>query len=136
MINPANVPDVQAEELLARYILFSKHIRSSNETIKPDAFVPHPYHELSVTRHQHASEDEVWAIGMDVAETIQRRLHGRGDITAQACLDQGLEVVAAPLENNPNHANVTRWPSGDKARQRFIAMRIAESATLVRPPAH
>ena len=56
-------------EMLARYILFSKHIRA-DRTIKPDAFVPHPRAELSVTRHLMTADDELWSVGHDIAREI------------------------------------------------------------------
>lgn len=51
MIDPANVPEVGPDEALARFVLHGSHIRRSNQTVKPDAFIPHPYRDLSVTRH-------------------------------------------------------------------------------------
>ena len=60
MFDPAQVPPVSSDELLARFIVFSKHIRSSNMTDKPDAFMPHPLIELPVTGHREATEDELW----------------------------------------------------------------------------
>jgi fatty-acyl-CoA synthase len=59
MIDPSNVPAVDADESLARYVLYSRQIRKSDETIRPEAFIPHPYQELSVTRHREATEEEI-----------------------------------------------------------------------------
>ncbi len=139
MIDPSSVPEVEPDELLARYILYSRHIRNSDGTIKADAFIPH-LDELSVTRHRDATTDELWEVGQSVASRRSKRLHGRGDVTAHAIIDQGLNVVADPiagdpeLADNPNHANVTGWPPGDKDRQRLLALEIAKEATLVRTP--
>lgn len=140
MIDPHNVPAVGADETLARFVLSSRHIRGSDETIKPDAFIPHPHTELSVTRHRDATQDEVWGAGRSVAESQQRTLHGRGDVAATAFLRQELCIEAAPvlghatLPDNPNHANVMGWPKDDRGRQRLIAVEIAAQASLVRPP--
>jgi len=140
MIDPHHVPDVKADETLARFILSSRHIRSSDDTIKADAFIPHPSNELSVTRHRDATDGEVWNVGRAVAQVQQRTLHGRGDVVATAFLERGLAVQAAPvighasLPDNPNHANVTGWPKDDKARQRLLALQITAQASLVRPP--
>lgn len=139
MIDPRHVPDVEPDETLARFILSSRHIRSSDDTIKPDAFIPHPSNELSVTRHRDATDDEVWNVGRAVAEVQQRTLHGRGDVVAAAFLERGLALQAAPvigharLPDNPNHANVTGWPKDDKGRQRLLALGVAAQAKLVRP---
>ncbi|MFH1746390.1 MAG: hypothetical protein ABIG44_05025 [Planctomycetota bacterium] len=135
MIDPRHVPDVTPDETLVRFILFSNHIRPSDDTIKPDAFIPHPRNELSVTRHRDATEDEVWGVGMAVAEALQRTLHGRGDVLASAFLEQGLVVTPDPIINhpvNPNHANVTGWPKDDKGQQRLLALEVAARAKLVR----
>ncbi len=140
MIDPCDVPDIEPKEMLARFILSSRHIRRGDETIKPDAFVPHPRDELSVTRHRNATDNEVWDAGRAVAEVQRRTLHGRGDVVADVFLQQGLSVRSAPvlgharLPDNPNHANVTGWPKDDKGRQRLLALEIAAQARLVRPP--
>ena len=139
MIDPAHVPDVEPDELLARFILFSKHIRREDESIRPDAFVPYPHRELSVTRHRDATDDEVWSAGRAVAEVRGRTLYGRADVAAVAFLEQGLSVLPAPvldhaeLPDNPNHANVTEWPD-EKPKQKRIALEVAARAKLVRPP--
>lgn len=129
MIDPANVLAVGSEELLARYILFSKHVRA-DQTLKPEAFMPHPHSDLSVTRHLMATEAELLSIGQDVAERRGRTLCGRGDIKASACAEQGLETHAAPLPHNPNHANITGWPA-DKPAQKNIAQEIAAASIFV-----
>lgn len=133
MINSANVPDVQASEMLARYVLYSRDVRSSDQTVKPGAFVPHPYLELSVTRHREASEPEIWNAGEEVARGQARTLHGRADVQAQACLSEELRVVKDPVAGNPNHANVTGWPS-ERPRQKMIATLLAAAARYVSNP--
>ena len=54
MIDPDNVPDVDEDETLARYIVagqaaksLRKYVRENN-TIKPQLFLPYKYVELSV----------------------------------------------------------------------------------------
>ena len=130
MIDPDNVPAVASDELLARYILFSKHVRA-DQTLKPEAFMPHPHSDLSVTRHLMATEAELLAIGLDVADERDRRLYGRGDIQASACADHGLAVRPEPLPRNANHANITGWPA-DKPAQKNVAQEIAAISTFVR----
>lgn len=138
MIDARHVPDVEEDELLARFIFSSRHIRGNSDEIKLEAFMPPPHAELSVTRHRDATEDEVWAAGRAIAHLRQRTLHGRGDVIANAFIKQDLSIQAAPLRDhaslpdNPNHANVTGWPD-DKARQRLLAIEIAVQSRLVRP---
>lgn len=50
MLDMNHVPEVDRTETLSRFVVSSRHIRNSNETVKADAFVPHPYEELSVNR--------------------------------------------------------------------------------------
>jgi hypothetical protein len=140
MIDLRNVPEVGSEETLARFILSSRHIRHSDNTIRPDAFVPHPYNDLSVTRHREATEEELWAVGRAVASLREKQqLQGRGDVAAMAFVKQGLELHADPVRDeagrldNPNHAVVTGWPN-EKDRQKLFALEIAAEAKLVHPP--
>jgi hypothetical protein len=130
MINPLNVPEVTADEVLARFVVQSSHIRRSNHSIRPDAFIPHPYPDLSVTRHHLAVESELWSVGEQVAATSGKTLFGRGDFQSSVCHAQRLVVRAAPVAGNPNHANVSGWPS-DKPAQKIIAMEIAATAKFV-----
>lgn len=117
-------------ERLARFVLFSKWIRSSGptKTVKPDAFIPHPYPDLSVTRHLHLSEKQLWDIGQAIADVRPAYLYGRADIQATHAENVGLRVKAAPVRGNANHANVTGWP-GDKPAQKIIAQQLAAVAT-------
>lgn len=139
MIDPRDVPPVESDEVLARYVLYRKYIRT-DETIRPEAFIPHPYTELSVTRHRDASEQELWDVGRAVAAVQQKNLHGRGDLAAEASFVEGLAIDPDPvlghneMPDNPNHANVSGWPRDDRARQRLLAVEIASKAVLVRPP--
>jgi len=130
MMDPTNVPDVGTDETLARYVLQSSHVRRSNQTVKPDAFIPHPHRDLSVTRHLAATEDELWSVGEAVAMVIGKALYGRGDVVTSAYTGQKLVVKAAPIKDNPNHANVSGWPA-DKPVQKMIAQEIAAAATFV-----
>jgi hypothetical protein len=133
MIDAADVPAVQDTELLARYVVYSKHVRTSDSSLKPDAFMPLPYQELSVTRHLMATDDELWAVGERVASASGKALYGRGDVTADVCIGQRLSVKAAPVDGNPNHADVTGWPA-EKAAQKIIALELAAKATFIPRP--
>jgi hypothetical protein len=125
---------VTSNELLARFILHGSHLRQ-DWTVKPDAFIPHPRLDLSVTRHLHLSEDELWNIARRVARQTSKILHGRADVQASDFERQTLRVVAAPVLENPNHANVSGWPI-EKFAQKAIAQEIAQAAGKARkaPP--
>ncbi len=52
MIDPHNIPPVVVDELLARFITQAKQFRSTDQSVKPDLFIPYRLTELSVTRHR------------------------------------------------------------------------------------
>lgn len=136
MLDPANVPDVDPKETLTRYLISKSHFRKSSQTVKPDAFVPHPHGELSTTRLLSITDEEIWAVGEDVAVSMDppRRLYGRSDVLASTFLGQGLKTIASPLPDNQNHADVTDWPKNDKPAQKLIAQEIAKAASFESSP--
>lgn len=128
MIDPANIPPVEETERLSRYVLHSKHFRQ-DQTPRPELFMPHPHQDLSVTRHRDATEDELWQVGKDVAQQRNKTFYGRFEIEAKDCEIETLKVEAKPVEGNPNHADITGWPS-DKSAQKALALQIAASKTM------
>jgi hypothetical protein len=127
MIGGSAPSAVTDEECLARFILFSKWIRNSDQTVRPDAFIPYPYPDLSVTRHIHLSEEALWKMGQDVADARPAKLYGRADIYASTARRLHLRIDPAPASNNPNHANLDGWPA-DKPTQKIIAQQLAAEA--------
>ena len=127
------------DELLARYILYSRWIRRSNQTVKQDAFIPPSNLELSVTRHVHLVEDDIWRFGKKVARYRNCTLYGRADVKTGHVKMQNLEVKPQPIESdpnlgdNPNHAKVIGWPLEKNARK-MIALEIANAARFVANP--
>ncbi len=117
---------ISADEHLARFILQRSHLRQDG-SVKPDAFVPYPWPDLSVTRHLQLTENELWSIGHNVARQATKTLRGRADVRARDFQQHRLRVLAAPVEGNPNHANVTDWPT-EKPAQKIIAQQIAAAA--------
>jgi hypothetical protein len=127
MSNGGTLPTtVDPSESLARFIYYQRYIRQ-DRTLRPDAFMPHPYPVLSVTRRLQLSETQIWEIGRNVAQRIGQPLRGRADVQVSVFQRQELYVVAAPLLENPNHANVTGWPA-EKPAQKIIAQQIAVAA--------
>ncbi len=126
MSDGRTLPPIEENEWLARFILYKRYIRE-DRTVRPDAFIPHPYPDLSVTRHLQLSETQLWEIGRNVARQIAETLRGRADVQASVFHRQELCVVAVPLPENPNHANVTGWPA-EKPAQKIIAQQIAAAA--------
>lgn len=130
MLSTSPVPPVAADELLARFIVFSNHIRKSSGTVKADAFVPHPRVELSLTRHREATVDELWREGERVAAIRQATLYGRADVTASTFFNEDLQIEAKPIPQNPNHADALGWPA-DKPAQKIKALQIAAKSNFV-----
>lgn len=131
MSEEASFPPVTDDEWLARFVLFSGWVRSSDRTIRPDAFIPYPYPDLSVTRHQGLSEGELWEIGQTIASSRPVALYGRADIQALHVRRQSLHIV--PTAEPRNHANVTGWPK-DKPAQKIIAQELAAVAHYLPNP--
>ncbi len=127
MSNKTELPPIANDELLARFVLFSKWIRD-DKTVRPDAFIPHPYPNLSVTRHRELSEFALWQIGQGIADKSSRNLYGRADIQSLVVKARSLRIEPTPEPKN--HANITGWPA-DKPGQKIIAQEIAATARFV-----
>ncbi len=135
MTEEASRVPIASEELLTRFILHRSHLRQ-DWTVKPDAFIPYPYSDLSVTRHLHLSEVEIWNIARHVARQTEKTLHGRADVHTSDFERQSLRVFPSPVSDNPNHANVSGWPL-EKSAQKAIAQEIAHAAgKVLKAPPH
>lgn len=130
MLDPANVPAVSNDELLTRFIVVSSHFRRANNTVKPDAFIPHPRCELSLTRLLEATSDEIWTEGEREATIRSKTLYGRADVTVEAFQVVELCVIARPVQDNPNHADAINWPA-EKSAQKMKALEIAARSTYL-----
>lgn len=124
-----SVPSVALQELLARFLLHRRYIRE-DQTVRPEAFMPHPYPDLSVTRHGELRDVDLWRIGETIADSIPKKLYGRADVAARVFLDQTLRVLAAPTAANPNHVNIVDWPN-EKSAQKIMAQEISARITRV-----
>ena len=126
---------VKNSELLARFITSSKWFRPSNQTVKQDAFIPHPYPDLSVTRHKSLSKQEIWKVGQEISDARPATLYGRADISAEDVRKQKLSVEPRPVPENLNHACILGWPR-DKPAQKVLALELAAVAHFVLKPAN
>jgi hypothetical protein len=93
MTETTPLPPVSDHEQLARFILHRNQIRS-DQTVKPEAFIPHPWPDLSVTRHLELSQTELWAIGQELADVRPATLYGRADVKAHIFRKQSLTLFA------------------------------------------
>jgi hypothetical protein len=138
MIDVNNIPPVASDEFLARFITQAKQFRPSDQSVKPDLFVPYRLTELSVTRHRDATL-ELWRVGRQVVVSRQQALLGRSDVQSSDCAIGPLSVVADPVlppkePSNPNHANIAGFPAA-KEDQKALALRIAQKASKrIAPP--
>ncbi|PQO31035.1 hypothetical protein C5Y96_11795 [Blastopirellula marina] len=133
MLDPSNIPEIDDQELLRRYVVSRSHIRQQDLTVKPDAFMPPSNLEMSVTRDVSLSEAEVWEIGRSVANARGKQLRGSANVIAKTYRANELNVEVDVIPDNPNHAIITGWPS-DKADQKAIALQIAAVAKFAPVP--
>jgi hypothetical protein len=134
MIDPNNVPPLDDDELLARFILHRNEFRADH-SVTPALFMPYKLIVLSVNRHRDATLEETWDIARHVASKRQKTLYGRSDIQAIACKVESLSVVGRPIfPDNPNHANIEGYPP-KKEDQKSIAQKLAAAASKrIAPP--
>jgi hypothetical protein len=141
MINSDDVPDVEDDEMLARFIVAGQSTRSlrkyvrENNTVKPQLFLPYKRVELSVNRHRDCDEGEIWDFGQAIAAYREMAFYGRSDIAVVSCTFDKLSVVAKPIRNhpqgvpdNPNHADIVDFPAA-KEDQLSLAEKLAAKAT-------
>jgi hypothetical protein len=124
---------VMDSEVLVRFIFNSSEYRKSDLTVKPKAFMPPKNGKWSVTRRGNLEECAIWSIGQSVASARQQALHGKGEILAAAVRWTGLKVEPAPLQKNPNHANVVGWPQ-EKDRLMSVAQQLAAAMSPIKKP--
>jgi hypothetical protein len=120
---------VLSSELLARFVFHHSHIRASDNSVRPAAFLPKDG-MTSVFRISNLTDQEVWEIGE--REVVPRRGHpllGRADLSVSTVINNGLEV--RPQEPPLRHANILGWPD-EKSKQTMIALELAVSSQLYR----
>ncbi len=118
------------DERLSRFLLFSRWFAREAGRVKPDAFVPHPFIELSVSCTESLPEEQIWQLGGDVArQRSGTTLYGRADLAVRSVRLQGLDVHR---DDTPRyHANITGWSDAGKAAQRMKAAELAAASSLV-----
>ncbi len=132
---PAQVDD---GELLARFILFKRHVRRSDNTVRPEALIPAPKTQLSVTRHRGFTDEQLWEAGCGVAQIRQTQvpgagLHGRIDVLAMDA--RSLDLQVNPDEPPANHANIEQWPADEAAQLNIAQKLLAKKNVFVAKPA-
>ena len=119
-------------ETLGRYIVERNHIRTSNQTVKHNAFMPPAHGRLSVFRTTGLAENDVWQLGHDyVAPVRGKPILARADLNSLTVYKEELTVVAT-LTPHPRHADITGWDMG--TRTRLQAMKLAAASRLIMLP--
>jgi len=113
-------------ENLTRYLYSKKHIRPSDNSIKPNAFIPPPpSKELSVFRISGLFDAEIWRTGDSLRDKTPL---GRADIKAEAVYNTALLIS---LDNTPpRHANIINWPD-EQSAIKLKAIELAQQANLI-----
>ena len=143
MILPSGLPGkVADDEPLARFLTSSGQFNQSG--VKPSAFLPNPKDgKTSVFRHGAEPQAALMAIANEHIRSnrkvhgVDRKVHGVGIIRAGDVSAVQLNVQSQ--EPPPRHADITNWPPSmkkmEKARQKKIAILLAQKAELVLFPA-
>lgn len=118
-------------EVVARYIFFSKYIRSSNNTVKWSAFMPSEKdNETSVFRISGLSDQEIWKMANEeVVPNQTNTLKGRADIPSS---DVMTNLILSFSEPPYRHAAIIGW-STDKSKNMSLAMELEEKASQFIP---
>lgn len=127
-MNSALPGEVADAEQLARFVMTRRWVRAEG-TVRPDAFMPPPDLNLSVTRHGTLSPENLWSRGYQVAQSQGKALLGRADLRAENVRRSLLDVVGFPVPNNPEHAHIVSWPP-DKPTQKSLAQSLAAAAAF------
>ena len=122
--------DVSSHERLSRFLFFRRWFAREKSRVKPDAFIPHPYIELSVACTEGLEENTIWEIGnaTAAARSDAPPLLGRADLLARDVFEQDLTL---DRNDNPQyHANILGWSAGGKEAQRMQAVELAAKSSL------
>ena len=122
--------DVPDPERLSRFLFFKRWFSAEKQRVRPDAFIPHPWIELSVSCTEGLKDKEIWALGQKTAEARSDNppLLGRADLKAHHARNQGLRVDRN--DDPPFHANILGWSTEGRAIQRMKAIELAANSTL------
>lgn len=116
-------------DVVARYVYYKSHIRSSNKTVKYAAFLPNPKdNKTSVYRVSGLSEDKIWDIAAcHVSQNQENPLQGRADLNVSDIVKSKLSVI--PNEPPYRHADITDWHY-EKSKQVLAAKILEKNAML------
>jgi len=121
--------NISDNEPVCRFITGKDYYRTSDGTVRHNAFMQNREGEASVYRIIDLMDDEIFEIGrLFVAEKKGKPLKGRADIRVAKILENKLRVDSQP-DPHPRHANIVGWPE-DKSEIKVLALQLAANATL------
>jgi len=121
--------NISGNEPACRFITGKDYYRTSDGTVRHNAFMQNREGEASVYRIIDLMDDEIFEIGrLFVAEKKGKPLKGRADIRVAKILENKLRVDSQP-DPHPRHANIVGWPE-DKSEIKVLALQLAANATL------
>lgn len=103
---------VKDSENLVRHVFSPFHVKK-DRSVKWQAFNPNPKNgETSVTCKDSLTAKQLYSIGKNIETSHKGKafLCGEAKILAETVRRNRLDVIGAPNENNPNHANIVNWP--------------------------
>lgn len=125
--------DAEPEEPITRYVLHSAWIRTSDTSVRKQAFMPRTnkdnnLDELSTYRTDGFDKNRIREIGDSVVADTPNNLYGHASTIASKFLEKKLrlETDNKPL---PGHTNVVGWPA-DKPSKMAISEHLAKFAKL------
>ncbi|MYM87714.1 hypothetical protein GTP91_11030 [Rugamonas sp. FT82W] len=126
---------VSNDEPATRFIYDSDKI-FQNGSVKPAAFLPTPDKtsgrlETSICRIKDCTEERIWHLAK--TQRQDKTVKGRADHSVQSAHDAGLECIAAPVTDFPEHAVLLGWPA-DKPACKVIAMMLSKASKGVLAP--
>lgn len=127
----------QDTEPLNRIIFSSRHIRSSDNTIRSDAFLPHHTRlDLSVYRVLGLSSKKIWQLVREFVE--DKRIDGklataRAELLVSDVKKHRQLTLNADGKPNFRHLNIENFPSS-KSESKMIALELAAAARCFTKP--
>ncbi len=135
--------EIVGPERISRFLFSSGEL--TRAFVKPRAFDPGKYNEVSICCSEGLSEDEIWRIAQSVLQEKRIhnrniRLHGRGDFLASEVLQAtsqspGGVPIGLRVEQDDmgwiRHGGIKNWPEDAELRA-WVQQTIASKCNLFR----
>jgi hypothetical protein len=129
--------ELTTDQVVSRFIYSSRNISVERRRIKPGAFNPSPYDELSVIHATGLADNELWEIGDNTLGTQPGRnsVCGRADIPVKSLTEKSLRAIR---DNQPfdRHTSVVDWPTLDdpdqtKQLRKQVCLELSQDEAIV-----